>query len=89
MDPNTAIDLLKEHVQTAEKFLRAATRAPTASQAKTLHRDARESLDDASETLTGLWTWRARGGFMPRRYDTWVARYTEAEKQWSRQSKVL
>lgn len=89
MDPDAAVDLMKEGVQNAEKFLRAAARAATKAQAKSLHRSAREELDEAGYAQNDLSMWMARGGYRPRRYDTWLDRMVKAEKEWYRQAKVL
>lgn len=89
MDPDAAVDLLKEATQDAEKYLRAASRAATKAQALSLHKSARESLSEAGEVQRDLAMWMARGGYKPRRYDTWLARYVKAGQQWAAQGKVL
>lgn len=89
MDPEAAVDNLRDSTRDAEKFLRAAARAKTKAQAKSLHRSARESLEEAGEAQHALFMWLSRGGFRPRRFDTWLDRYVRANQEWSRQAKVL
>lgn len=89
MDPEAAVDNLRDSTRDAEKFLRAAARATTKAQAKSLHQSAREALEDASDAQHALFMWLSRGGFRPRRFDTWLDRYVKASQEWSRQGKVL
>lgn len=77
MDPETAVDMLKEATQEAEHQLDAGY--PLAN--------IRDVLDEAGEAQDNLAQWMAMGGFRPRRYDTWVRRYVNVEKRWSAASK--
>lgn len=91
MDPDAAVDRLQDLVQDAEIQLDHAQKTASKAHAKSLHMDARDTLDEAGEVHTGLREWLARGGFKPRgrRYETWTRRYADAEKEWSRQGKLL
>ena len=79
MDPEAAVDILKEETLAAERLLDAKWYGDP-REALDLVRD---HLDEAGEAQDNLAHWLARGGFRPRRYDTWLDRYVKAEKAWS------
>ena len=91
MDPNAAVARLQDLTQDAEIQLSHASKTKTLAHARSLHMDARDTLDEASDVVTGLQQWMARGGFKPnmRSYETWLRRYVAAEQEWSRQGKLL
>lgn len=74
MDPEAAIDEIKERVRVAERLMDAAVR----------RRDERymvsayEQLQDADEYVTALMGWVRSGGFKPSRFNTWIGRYQRA-----------
>ncbi len=77
MDPETAVDMLKEATQEAEHQLDAGYPLD----------NIRDVLDEAGEAQDNLSHWISNGGFRPRRYETWLRRYVNAEKRWSAASK--
>lgn len=96
MDPEAAVDIMKDAVLEAEKFIKAAQHLgksksthPEAGALTRSHiRSARDLLDEAGEAQGDVAQWVARGGWKPRRYDTWVRRLVRAEQAWIQVSKA-
>lgn len=89
MDPETAVDIMRDYTRDAERLLHAATRVSTKERANELHVLAREALQAAGASQYQLFMWLSQGGFRPPRFDTWLKRYIAADHEWRRQSDML
>jgi len=69
MDPESAVDIIKDATLTLEKSLKIYPWPPG------LADELRDLRDDAQDAIDNLRVWRARGGFMPRRFYTWEPRF--------------
>ncbi len=78
MDPETAVDMLKDLVREAESYLRSPYYRGKTSNS----RATRMVLDEALEVQDNLIQWVNSGGFRPRRLDTWMKRFDVAEAEY-------
>ncbi len=71
MDPEATTDILKDAVLALEKSLTIYPWPPGYAE------DLRYVRDDAWDAIDNMQDWKARGGFVPRRFwETWEPRFT-------------